>query len=103
MRTAMLSVAMLALPACASAPRVPTSAETLASLTHERQIVAVHYHALGTPGPLHNGARLAHGSVTMAAPTGWIKDRFVQSLVCGGPVVGVQPTDARAARVDGHR
>src|SRR5206468_9115097 len=80
LRTAMLSVAMLALPACASAPRVPTSAETLASLTHERQIVAVHYHALGTPGPLHNGARLVHGSVTMAAPTGWIKDRFVQSL-----------------------
>src|SRR5882724_2602538 len=80
LRTAMLSVAMLALPACASAPRVPTSAETLASLTHEGQIVAVHYHALGTPGPLHNGARLVHGSVTMAAPTGWIKDRFVQSL-----------------------
>ncbi|PYN85478.1 MAG: hypothetical protein DMD87_23165 [Candidatus Rokuibacteriota bacterium] len=80
MRTAVLLVAMLVLPACASAPRVPATAETIASLARERQIVAVHYHALGTPGPLHNGARLVHGSVTMAAPTGWIKDRFVQSL-----------------------
>jgi hypothetical protein len=80
LHTAVLSVAMLVLPACASAPRVPATAETLASLAREPQIVAVHYHALGTPGPLHNGVRLVHGSVTMAAPTGWIKDHFVQSL-----------------------
>jgi hypothetical protein len=75
-----LSVAVLALSACASAPHVPPSAATIAALTHERQIIAVHYHALGTPGPLHNGVRLVDGSVRMAAPTGWIKDRFVQSL-----------------------
>ena len=80
LHTAALSVAMLVLPACASAPRVPATAETTASLAREPQIVAVHYHALGTPGPLHNGARLIQGSVSMAAPTGWIKDRFVQSL-----------------------
>src|SRR5206468_296599 len=59
---------------------VKAGVEPIAALARERQIVAVHYHALGTPGPLHNGARLVHGSVTMAAPTGWIKDRFVQSL-----------------------
>ena len=69
---------MLALPACA--PRVPSSPETIAALTRERQIVAVHYHVLGTPGPLHNGSRLVDSSVSMGAPTGWIKDRFVQSL-----------------------
>ncbi len=52
---------------------------TIAALTHERPIVAVHYHALRTPGPLHDGSRLVHSSVIMAAPTGWIKDRFVKS------------------------
>ena len=103
MRTAVLLVAMLVLPACASAPRVPATAETIASLAREPRIVAVHYHALATSGPLHVGGRLVDSTVSVAAPTGWIKDRFVQSLVCGGPVVGVQPTDARAARVDGHR
>jgi len=74
----MRSAAMLALSACA--PRVPPSPETIAALTHERQIVAVHYHALGTFGPLHDGSRVVDGSVRMAAPTAWIKDRFVLSL-----------------------
>ena len=69
---------MLALSACAS--RVPPSPGTIAALSRERQIVAVHYHALGTPGPLHNGSRLVDSSVSMGAPTAWIKDRFVQSL-----------------------
>jgi len=80
LHTAALSVVMLVLPACASAPRVPATAETIASLAREPQIVAVHYHALGTPGPLHVGGHLVHRSVTMAAPTRWIKDRFVQSV-----------------------
>jgi hypothetical protein len=73
-------VVMLALPSCVSAPRGPASTETLASLARERQIVALHYHALRTTGPLHNGDRVVESSVTMAAPTEWIKDRFVQSL-----------------------
>jgi len=73
--------AMLAPTACVTPPRIPAAAESISALAGEPRIVAVHYHDLGTRGPLRDDAGIVRvRSVQMAAPTGLIQDRFVQSI-----------------------
>jgi len=47
---------MLAPTACVTPPRIPAAAESISALAGEPRIVAVHYHDLGTRGPLRDDA-----------------------------------------------
>jgi hypothetical protein len=62
---------MLASTACTTPPRVQSAPDTISSLAREPRIVAVHYHDLGTRGPLRDDTSIVRVRwVLMAAPTG---------------------------------
>jgi hypothetical protein len=77
-----LGAAVLLTAACLRPPvMIPARPETVAALTRESRVVAVHYHDLGTPGPLSvEGTPGPRNAVLLAAPTRRIKERFLSSL-----------------------